>query len=234
MRLKWSHISFFSYTLLCLLLLQCCLLRCDLVVANWLVRSLPFFFFFYSIVTRGSSEGNDFESRRGTLLPLVSTIAECTLPCKDLRVTRGGIAVCTRLHHGGEQAEKTKRCCAYSLYICGSFVLPREHVLSRFLFAASSTPPDYASIHALNSTEDVTLHVIYKGYKNRWINNTALSCSYRSEWRPVRSQICTSHRNWIIQLTALIACNSKLFVLSHTHTDKKKFSISNYKTQRYS
>lgn len=164
-------------------------LRCVSVVANWLVRSLPFsfsFFSFYSIVTRGSSEGNDFESRRGTLLPPVSTIAECTLPCKDLRVTRGGIAACTRLHHGGGQAEKTKRCCAYSLYICGSFVLPREHVLSCSLFAASSTPPDYASIRALNSTEDVTLHVIYKGYKNR-VNNTAPSL--------LKERIANSHRS---------------------------------------
>lgn len=78
----------------------------------------PVFFF----VTKDSSGRETVSNRGGTSLPLVSTIAECALPCKDLRVTRRGIAACTCLHHGGGQAEKTKRCCVYPQYICRAFV----------------------------------------------------------------------------------------------------------------
>lgn len=83
---------------------------------------LFFFFSCFFFVTKDSTARETVSNRGGTSLPLVSTITECTLPCKDLRVTRRGIAACTCLHHGGGQAEKTKRCCIYPQYICRAFV----------------------------------------------------------------------------------------------------------------
>lgn len=91
--------------------------------------SFPRFFF---LATRRSSEGNDFESarRRGALFyRRCLTIAECALPCKDLRVTRreglprvrAYITVAGRRRENRE--EKTARC-AYSQYICRTFVPP--------------------------------------------------------------------------------------------------------------
>lgn len=84
------------------------------------VTLFPLFSHFF--VVEDSSGRKTVSNRGSTSLPLVSTIAECTLPCKDLRVTRRGIAACTCLHHGGGQTEKTKGCCIYPQYICRAFV----------------------------------------------------------------------------------------------------------------
>lgn len=70
------------------------------------VTLFPFSLVFFVVE---DSSGRETVSNRGsTSLPLVSTIVVCTLPCKDLRVTRRGIAACTCLHHGGGQRRKRR------------------------------------------------------------------------------------------------------------------------------
>lgn len=100
-----------------------------------------FFFLFSFFVTKRTRRRETTSNHAARLryhrsLP---TIAECTLPCKDLRVTRERIAACMYVLASCGQAEKTKRCRAYrpiymqNIRACKHVLSYSTHLLTSWL-----------------------------------------------------------------------------------------------------